>query len=153
MDIQVAAQILGNFGEFVGAVAVLVTLIYLARQVGENARSSESNAIAQAASDHQANMRLIAENPNLAMAWDKANRGEDLSHEESVQLTWWAYCLVRGAETHVQVAKLGMVPEYADPWEAILRDIARQNSLAKGVMINWVGSATFKSWLNERVLS
>jgi hypothetical protein len=29
MDLQAAAQLLGNFGEFVGAIAVVGTLIYL----------------------------------------------------------------------------------------------------------------------------
>ncbi|GEM_PF-6833817 len=67
MDLMSARQQLGNFGEFVGAVAVLVALIYLARQLSQTAKSNESNAIAQAASDHQANMRLITDNPVLAV--------------------------------------------------------------------------------------
>ena len=33
MDHQAFAQLLGNYGEFVGAVAVVATLIYLALQV------------------------------------------------------------------------------------------------------------------------
>ena len=33
MDLQATAQLLGNLGEFIAAVAVLVTLIYLAAQV------------------------------------------------------------------------------------------------------------------------
>jgi hypothetical protein len=33
MDIMSTAQLLGNFGEFVGPIAILVTLVYLGIQV------------------------------------------------------------------------------------------------------------------------
>ena len=33
MDLMETAQLLGNFGEFLSAIAVLVTLVYLALQV------------------------------------------------------------------------------------------------------------------------
>jgi hypothetical protein len=36
MDHQTFAELLGNYGEFVGSVAVVVTLVYLSRQIREN---------------------------------------------------------------------------------------------------------------------
>ena len=36
MDHQTFAQLLGNYGEFVGAIAVVATLVYLARQVRDS---------------------------------------------------------------------------------------------------------------------
>ena len=36
MDLLSTAQLLGNFGEFVGAIAVVVTLFYLAAQVKQS---------------------------------------------------------------------------------------------------------------------
>lgn len=36
MDHQTFAELLGNYGEFIGAVAVVVTLIYLATQIRQN---------------------------------------------------------------------------------------------------------------------
>ena len=36
MDLQATAQLLGNFGEFFGAIAVVITLIYLAGQLRQN---------------------------------------------------------------------------------------------------------------------
>ena len=36
MDHQAFAQLLGNYGEFVGAIAVVVTLIYLTAQIRQN---------------------------------------------------------------------------------------------------------------------
>ncbi len=43
MDLMSAAQLLGNVGEFVGAVAVVVTLAYLVVQIRQNTRSINSN--------------------------------------------------------------------------------------------------------------
>ncbi len=36
MDLMDTAQLLGNFGEFVGAIAVVVTLVYLSVQIRQN---------------------------------------------------------------------------------------------------------------------
>jgi len=40
------AQILGNLGEFVGAIVIIATLIYLAMQVRQNSEMIRVNAIA-----------------------------------------------------------------------------------------------------------
>ncbi len=39
MDLMTTAQLLGNFGEFFGAIAVVATLAYLAAQIRQNTRS------------------------------------------------------------------------------------------------------------------
>ena len=36
MTLMDMAQLLGNFGEFVGAIAVVVTLVYLSVQIRQN---------------------------------------------------------------------------------------------------------------------
>jgi hypothetical protein len=41
MDHQAIAQLLGNYGEFFGAIAVVATLIYLAVQIRQNTRQIE----------------------------------------------------------------------------------------------------------------
>lgn len=66
MDLMSVAHLLGNFGEFVGSIAVVVTLGYLAVQVRHNAQSaavSRGNAaLTQFATLHE----TIMENENLA---------------------------------------------------------------------------------------
>ena len=42
MDLMETAQLLGNFGEFFGAIAVVVTLAYLAVQLRQNTLSNKS---------------------------------------------------------------------------------------------------------------
>lgn len=44
MDHQAFAQLLGNYGEFLGAIAVVVTLGYLAAQIRQNTRASYASA-------------------------------------------------------------------------------------------------------------
>ena len=43
MDLMDVAQLLGNFGEFIGAIAVVVTLFYLAVQVRHSKEATEAN--------------------------------------------------------------------------------------------------------------
>ena len=43
MDLVSATEILGNVGEFVGAIAVVVTLVYLAVQVRHSMEATEAN--------------------------------------------------------------------------------------------------------------
>ena len=56
MDHQAFAQLLGNYGEFIGAIAVVATLFYLAVQVRHSKEAT------------QANTRSLDENRRLAMA-------------------------------------------------------------------------------------
>ncbi|MEJ2090357.1 MAG: hypothetical protein P8Y69_18235, partial [Gammaproteobacteria bacterium] len=44
MDHQVIAQILGNYGEFVGAVGVVVTLGYLSVQIRQNTKTGRAQS-------------------------------------------------------------------------------------------------------------
>ena len=43
MTLMETAQLLGNFGEFVGAIAVVATLVYLAVQVGHSKEALKEN--------------------------------------------------------------------------------------------------------------
>jgi len=84
MDLMTSAQLLGNLGEFVGAVGVVATLIYLALQVRHSSSLVEMNnaalrqntelAKAEAMDRYNAAVsrwrgRLI-EDPELARLWD-----------------------------------------------------------------------------------
>ena len=80
MDLMSTAQLLGNFGEFVGAIAVVATLFYLAAQVKQNRQSVDANTLAlederkvRLAEAYQsrlhnmsANTRLLADSESLA---------------------------------------------------------------------------------------
>jgi hypothetical protein len=79
MDHQAIAQILGSYGEFVGAIAVFVTLVYLAVQV----RSARADADANSFNSTSSNS-ISVETAFLQKAeiWVKANEGQELTAEE-----------------------------------------------------------------------
>lgn len=72
MDLMATAQLLGNFGEFFGAIAVVATLIYLAAQVKQakhmaalSARESRNNGTREL-------FLALATSDRLADAWTRA---------------------------------------------------------------------------------
>mgnify|MGYP001818907471 FL=1 len=74
-----AAQLMGNFGELFGAIAVLATLFYLARQIQQNSRQMEIQAGMQfAASLDGTDLALsrfrefLIASEEVAAIWDKA---------------------------------------------------------------------------------
>ena len=79
MTVIELSQVLGNFGEFFGAIAVVATLIYLAVQIRQNTRSMDETRKVALAGSYQSRLdnlssisRLIAESESLAAIAVKA---------------------------------------------------------------------------------
>jgi hypothetical protein len=69
MDHQTFAQLLGNYGEFVGAIAVVITLIYLAIQVRHSKEATEANT---KAIELQAYQAWQAANLQINVGWSNS---------------------------------------------------------------------------------
>ena len=86
MDLMSTAQLLGNFGEFLGAIAVVVTLAYLATQI------SQSTSATQAASRDAAMAHTLGffqqglDNQVIARAEHKRAAGQQIDEFENDQL-------------------------------------------------------------------
>ena len=104
MDHQTFAQLLGNYGEFVGAIAVVVTLGYLVVQIRQSKTATEVNTTALLASSTHAlesiyfqsiaNFSSSSENAYLI---DKGNKDySSLSDEEKLHfgLLHYNHCSV-----------------------------------------------------------
>ncbi len=85
MDHQAIAQLLGNYGEFVGAIAVVATLAYLAVQVRHGKESLDANTKAirgQAISDISRNvheqMGMIVQGHDVAGAFARFATDDEL---------------------------------------------------------------------------
>jgi hypothetical protein len=97
MTLVETAQLLGNFGEFVGAIAVVLTLGYLAIQVrnskvavSENTKSIRSAAAAATQDSLAAINELIATDSSLASLLDRVSEQgslEGLSSDERLRFT------------------------------------------------------------------
>ncbi len=73
MNLMDTAQLLGNFGEFFGAIAVVATLIYLATQIRQNTRSmDETRRVALTGSYQSRHDALAAINRRIADSEDLA---------------------------------------------------------------------------------
>jgi hypothetical protein len=90
---------LGNIGDFLGGIGVVITLIYLATQIRQNTKSSrtESYQAAVAAISHWT--RHVGTNPASARIVDAGSRDFDaLPPEERVQFNLMMAGLVRNLE-------------------------------------------------------
>ena len=76
---------LANLGEFIGGVAVLVTLIYLAVQMRQSNQIATADAVAQTVSTLSTYRQMLADD-GVSEVWAKAQREEALSPKEKVQI-------------------------------------------------------------------
>ena len=63
MDHQAFAQLLGNYGEFVGAIAVVATLAYLAMQIRQNSAQLKINSYQTSVDRFQNQIANVTEDP------------------------------------------------------------------------------------------
>jgi hypothetical protein len=79
VDLQATSQLLGNFGEFFGAIAVVATLIYLAGQLRQN-----TNALRSASYEH---WNEISNSFQDFLAQHRAELSEIEKHDNLEELT------------------------------------------------------------------
>ena len=117
MEHQAFAQLLGNYGEFVGAIAVVITLVYLAVQIRQNTESlrlSSELALCKQTSDFAARMWP---HPEAIRLWDLAITDPgSLSIDDVRQYRWMVADLFMMYEGHYQLYKRGHVAE--DVWKS-----------------------------------
>ena len=105
MDHQAIAQLLGNYGEFVGAIAVVITLGYLAVQIRQNTRTMETTTLRSM----QDVVLLTEKNERYISYLLKAQRGEPLTEEERAHMVERFLTIMRTFERIWLEHKLGAV--------------------------------------------
>jgi hypothetical protein len=83
MDHQSIAQILGSYGEFIGAIAVVATLFYFARQIRGMQSSQLSEVLANTVDGEMVLDQIFVENAELIV---NGNSGEHLSDADELRL-------------------------------------------------------------------
>ena len=108
MDHLTFAQLLGNYGEFIGAVAVVVTLVYLAAQIRQNTKQLASSSLQALADRAENRMLLIASNPGFAEVVAKFQSDpQSLTEIEETQLRGWLGAWVTDLEDSYRQFKMG----------------------------------------------
>ena len=89
MDIHALAQLLGNFGEFIGAIAVVMTLAYLAVQVRQNTSASNASGYRNAKSQLSMINTTVAQSAELTDIIERALHSYvDLEPNEKARAGW-----------------------------------------------------------------
>ena len=113
---------IGAIGEILGALAVVVTLGYLAVQIRQStavARSSTRQAIAQMSMESGSN---VANDPEIAALMIRDLKGEELSEVEQLRIFSRAYIAMRHWENiHYQYNE-GLVSK--DQWEGFRKNLS-----------------------------
>ena len=85
MTLMDMAQLLGNFGEFVGALAVFATLAYLAVQVRQNVKAERATALDSSIKTFMEIRQSIFESAEMSVLWmNGANDPNSLDELERV---------------------------------------------------------------------
>jgi len=157
MDQQAFAQLLGNYGQFVGAVAVVVTLIYLSLQIRSNAKATESQAMVTLSSEMEHLAVAISTDDALADAMLLAQANEELTPRQQLKLQWWFSGLLRVFESHfVQNQLKATSIDLNTPAANMLRIFARSDEfrrIMKLAVSTETASSAFLLWLESEVLA
>lgn len=81
---------LGAIGEVVGAVAVLATLIYLARQVREGNTYARSSTIQETNASYISVFSQLTQDAEMALIYSRALNNQELDEAESVRYAAFA---------------------------------------------------------------
>jgi len=122
-DARMTLEDLGNIGEFIASIGVLITLIYLVIQIRQNTLATRIQT-RQAISEAQfANINTRATDPLLPLLIMKMNRGEPLSQEEQDRLYFHADATMRQFENFYAHYTAGILPE--KDWQAQRASLVR----------------------------
>ncbi len=88
MTLMEIFQVLGNVGEFAGAIAVVATLLYLAIQVREAGRSSKFSAVQANRAMRIAWFSSLRDSSHLPAILTKVLAGEALETEDEIRLNY-----------------------------------------------------------------
>jgi hypothetical protein len=112
MDHQAFAQLLGNYGEFVGAIAVVVTLGYLTVQVRMSNKTQRAQTHQQIADARGQTLKLFLQHPDLDEAVSKVYAGQELSDMDRRLLRHFSVIVARHHENELYQHSLGMVDDH-----------------------------------------
>jgi hypothetical protein len=92
-------EAVGAIGELVGAIAVIITLLYLAVQIRQNSQAVKNSAAQTLLSEANGSLRVAASDPGTARAVILGQTlFDELSEEERAQFIVWMFAWMRTIE-------------------------------------------------------
>jgi hypothetical protein len=145
-------ETLGNLGEFISGVVVIISLIYLALQVRHNTRSIRAENYGRALERVSAMQSRLSQDGDFCALFNRALSDPfKLSPDERIQFTWWLYELFGGQEFLFHQSQAGAIPE--EVWKRWSDTMAWWLKFP-GVRAWWVSrptpfSASFTSYIDD----
>ena len=90
MTLMETAQLLGNFGEFIGAIAVVVTLAYLATQIRQNTIAQQNSSSLETTRSFTDWFSVVMTDPELVRIFSAGfeEDPETLADEDRARFLW-----------------------------------------------------------------
>ena len=79
---------LNAIGDIIGAIAVIITLVYLAIQIRQGVNSVQGATEVELSKQFAEYHARIADSPELRSTWDKATAEDELSDDERATYIW-----------------------------------------------------------------
>jgi len=135
MGIPMTLQDLGSIGEFLGAIGVIISLVYLATQIRQNTKSIRAAAVDAVADRFIESNRLVSLNPELADLLDAGNY--DYPALTDVQKRRYLLHYLANSlqfESVYRKYREGLLPE--SQWEGVVEALRAMVDLP-GLQRNW----------------
>jgi hypothetical protein len=117
-------EALGNIGDFLGGLGVVVTLLYLARQIRQNTKSVESAAFQAATRDVATAIDELTRDPELSrIVFDGIRDFESFSREERRRFSTYMAGLLRRYENLLEQTRLGNIEP--ESWQGVRSELTR----------------------------
>lgn len=113
---------LGNLGDFVGGIAVVVTLAYLAIQIRQNTQEVRSASLDAVAASHMEFQRSVWGDAALNKVWFDGMYGVPLPEDAGRQFLFMVITCARHWERAYHKARGGRLDETS--WSGIHRELA-----------------------------
>ena len=128
------AQLLGNFGEFVGAIAVVVTLAYLAVQIRQNTKSTKALTHSATATGWQDYLMEQSEE-DLDILIQLSVNHHELSHTQFLRAYYLYRVQFRRMEHDFYQYRTGTFDE--ETWNAFIRSFEQDTFTTLGARAMW----------------
>jgi hypothetical protein len=129
-------EAIGAIGEIFGAIAVVVTLIYLSRQLNEHTKSLKVQSLNSSFSDYDSLVAEVQSLDGMGNAFRKVTVGEDLSSDEEYEIGWLFRRIMNAHDKVRYMHSIGAADSYnKDAFEKALPGL--------------VGTKYFRIWWSE----
>jgi len=122
MDDQAVAQLLGNYGEFLGAIAVFVTLIYLALQIKKTHQIALATLYQMRADAARSLVAQRLQSNELIKVFEKVERHEELTATDRILLDGQFFSALNHFESSHYLYQSGFLDE--EHWKSDLRTLS-----------------------------